>query len=76
MKTRKYKSYLEILPAAFLSQRHAWQGLASSLPSGACLLVADPNNREMAGVIRTLAQFFREKGRRVVIWTAGLQKAA
>jgi hypothetical protein len=33
MKQRGYKRHIEILPAALLSQRQAWQDVASGLPA-------------------------------------------
>ena len=41
MKSYYPKPYLEILPAALLSQRATWQAAARSLPAGTCLLIAD-----------------------------------
>jgi hypothetical protein len=68
MKKEAHKHYIEILPAACMSQRGAWQELARSLPVGACLLVTNLNDRGQTRLMQTLAQAFRRKGRRVVVW--------
>ena len=68
MKRETRKHYIEILPGACLLQREAWRKLARSLPVGACLLVADPNDKRQTGLMRALAGDFRRRGRRVFIW--------
>ena len=71
MKKTTYKPYIEIMPAALLSQRKAWQKIARSLPASACLLVTNPNDTQQAQFMHSLAQSFREKGRQVIVWTVG-----
>ena len=68
MKRETPKHYIEILPAACLPQRDTWQKLARSLPVGACLLVANRNDKGQSRLMRALAGDFRRKGRRVVVW--------
>jgi hypothetical protein len=68
MKRETRKHYIEILPAACLPQRDAWRKMARSLPAGGCLLVANPNDKGQTRVMRALAESFRRKGRRVVVW--------
>jgi hypothetical protein len=71
MRKRAYKHHIEILPAALLSRRRAWQGLTDSLPIGVCLLVTNPENPKQTQFMLDLTRCFREKGRQVVIWTVG-----
>jgi hypothetical protein len=68
MRRRAYKHHIEILPAAMLPQRGAWQNLVRSLPTGACLLVTNPENQKQTRLMLELTRCFREKGRQVVIW--------
>lgn len=69
------KSHIEILPAAMLSQRQAWQQKAEALPAGTCLLVADRcKSEQMQFIMQILAQSFREKGRQVVLWNLDTNK--
>jgi len=68
MKRETRKHYIEILPAACLPQRDAWQKMARSLPAGACLLVANPDDKMQTRLMQALAEAFRRKGRRVVLW--------
>lgn len=68
MKTEAYKHYIEILPAALLSQRGTWQQAARSLPVGACLLITNPKDKEQTELMRALVHPFHEKGKRVFIW--------
>lgn len=68
MKPRTYKHHIEILPAALLSQQQAWQEAAQALPTGACLLITDPNNREQGKLMEMLTHSFRDRGKRVVVW--------
>lgn len=70
MRTEPYKHYIEIMPAALLSQRRAWQEKANSLPVGACLLITNSKDKQQTELMQTLSQSFREKGRLVVIWVA------
>jgi len=67
---RPTKKYIEIFPAALLPQRAAWQGVARSLPAGACLLVTNPENQQQTQFMLELARSFRVKGWQVTIWTA------
>ena len=69
MRKRCYKHYIEIMPAAYLLKRKAWQQVAHLLPIGSYLLVTNPNNREQTKLMQMLSQSFREKGKQVVIWT-------
>ncbi len=68
MKKRDYKHHIEILPAALLSQRRAWQGKARCLPVGACLLITDPKNKEQTALMQSLTRSFRKKGKQVFLW--------
>ena len=68
MKRETRKHYTEILPAACLPQREAWRKLARSLPVGACLLVANRDDKRQTGLMRALAGDFRRGGRRVFVW--------
>jgi hypothetical protein len=67
-----YQDHLEILPAAFLSNRKAWQNTVRSLPSGACLIVINPKNQQQVKLMLNLAWLFRSKGKKVVIWPSQL----
>lgn len=69
MKTESYKHYIEIFPAALLSQRQAWKTIAQALPAGACLLVTNPNNKEQTKLMQTVTQSFRQQGKQVFFWT-------
>ena len=68
MKRETRKHYIEILPAACLAQRGTWRKMARSLPAGACLLVANPNDKGQTRLIQVLAEAFRQKGRRALVW--------
>lgn len=68
MRRKVYKHHIEILPAALLPQRGTWLSVARSLPTGACLLVTNPQNPKQAKFMLDLTRCFREKGRQVVIW--------
>jgi hypothetical protein len=68
MKSPHRKPYIEILPAALLSQRQTWQETARSLPAGAYFLVTDPKNEPQTQLMLELAQSFREQGRWVTVW--------
>jgi hypothetical protein len=70
MKQTAYKHYIEILPAAMLPQRRAWQNVAQSLPTGAYLLIANPKHQTQAKIMYKLTRLFRQKGKLVVIWAA------
>jgi hypothetical protein len=59
------KHYIEILPAALLAQRSAWQEIAHSLPRGAYLLVA---NKAQSHLMQKLARLLRRRGRTVKVW--------
>jgi hypothetical protein len=69
MRRRTYKQHIEILPAALLPQRGAWQSLTRSLPTGACLLITNTENHQQTQLMLDLTRSFREKGRQVVIWS-------
>ena len=71
MKKRSYKHYIEIMPAAYLLKHRRWQIAANSLPIGACLLVINQNNKAQTKLMQTIAHAFREKGKRVDVWTIG-----
>jgi hypothetical protein len=68
MKTRSYKSYVEILPAALLSRRQVWQPLTHALPAGSYLLITNSKNKEQTQFMHRLTQLFRAKGKTVVVW--------
>ena len=68
MRKRSSKHYIEILPAALLPKRRAWQPLADSLPEGAWLLVLPTHNNEINQVILGLAEALKEKGKRVILF--------
>jgi hypothetical protein len=70
MKSQPSKLYLEILPAAMLSQRRAWQGVARNLPLGGYLIVVDTKNQFQADLARRITRTLKQKGRQVVIWLA------
>jgi hypothetical protein len=76
METCYGKSHIEILPAALLSQRPAWKEIGQSLPAGACLLVTDAHHPQQIELMQMLAQSFREKGRRVVLWSLGRKSSS
>ena len=65
---RRAKQHIEIMPAAMLPRKREWQGVAGSLPAGACLLVTDPENARQTKFMCELARSFREKGRLVFIY--------
>ena len=69
MKSCYSKSYLEILPAALLSQRQTWQEAVQSLPAGACLLITDLHHSRQTELMQILACSFRRKGRPAIVWT-------
>ena len=69
MKTEAYKHYIEILPAALLSQRRARQPITRNLPAGSCLLITNPNNKEQTKLMQTVTQSFRQQGKQVFFWT-------
>jgi len=71
MQAHYQKPFIEILPAALLSQRQAWQEKARTLPAGTCLLVVDRHKSGQTQFMQMLAQSFREKGRQVVLWNLG-----
>jgi hypothetical protein len=62
---------IEILPAALLPQRAAWQGVARALPADGCLLVTQPDNQPQIALMLKLTRLWRRQGRQVVLWTAG-----
>jgi hypothetical protein len=68
MKKTSYKHYIEILPAAYLSQRRTWQPVAQSLPVGGCLLVTNPENKTQTRMMQTVIQAFRKRGKLVRVW--------
>jgi hypothetical protein len=68
MRKRAYKHHIEILPAAQLLQRKAWQTLGDDLPEGAWLLILPKNNNSICQIILGLAKALEEKGKRVVLW--------
>lgn len=74
MEAHHPKSHIEILPAALLYQRQAWQQKAEALPAGTCLLVADRCKSEQMQFMQILAQLFREKGRQVILWNSDTGK--
>ena len=59
------KNYIEIMPAALLSRRKSWEGVARGMPRAGCLLVTNLHNQQ---VMRQISQALKEKGRQVVIW--------
>lgn len=65
------KQHLEILPANLLPHRGEWQAAARSLPIGACLLVTNGENQKQTKFMLEVAQSFRKKGKKVIIWTTG-----
>ena len=67
MKKRRSKHYIEVLPAALLPHRKAWQTVGESLPEGSWLLVLPTHNDEVNQVMLALAKALKEKGKRVVI---------
>ena len=71
MQSHYQKPYIEILPAALLSQRQVWQKKAETLPAGTCLLVVDRHQTGQSKFMQILAQSFREKGWQVVLWNLG-----
>ena len=68
MKRNKSKHYLEIMPAACLSQRKRWRQAAQALPVGGCLLVTNPHTPGQAKLFQALILCFRQKGRPVIVW--------
>lgn len=72
MEYNSVKHHLEILPAALLHARDAWQNVARSLPTGACLIVTNPQNRQQVKFMLKLARLFRSKGKQVTIWPTQL----
>jgi hypothetical protein len=71
MKARTAKHYLEIMPAACLSQRSHWRQAAQSLPYGGCLLVTDSRKPKQARLFQALIPYLRQKGRSVLVWNMG-----
>ena len=69
MKKRENKHYLEIMPAAMLSRRRAWQGIASGMLPGGCLIVVDTKNQFQTNLAKRVARTLRQKGKQVVIWS-------
>jgi len=71
MKRNENKRYLEIMPAACLSQRKRWRQAAKALPVGGCLLVTDPRTPGQTELFQALIRCFRQKGRPVMVWNVG-----
>jgi hypothetical protein len=67
MKKRSSKHYIDILPAALLPQRMAWQTVADGLPEGVWLLVLPKNNDETYQVFHNLARNLEKRGKGVAV---------
>jgi hypothetical protein len=67
MKMRTSKHYVEIFPAALLSQRRVWQTLSDNLPEGAWLLILRKEKNEVGQVIIDLAKALEQQGKRVIL---------
>lgn len=76
MKTEPYKHYIEIFPAALLSQRWTWEKMTYGLPARACLLITNPKDKAQTKFMDKLTQLFRQKGRSVIVWKVEPQSIA
>ena len=70
MHKRENKHYLELMPAAMLSSRRSWQGVANRMPPGGCLIVVNTKNPFQADLARRVTQTLKQKGKQVVVWLA------
>jgi hypothetical protein len=66
---RATRKFIEIFPAALLSQRGAWEKAAHLLPPNTCLLVTDTKTQKQVEVMRMVARSFRNAGWQVLIWS-------
>jgi len=65
---RPTRKFIEIFPAALLSQRETWEGATHLLPTNTCLLVTDTKTKKQTEIMRLVARSFRNAGWQVLIW--------
>ena len=67
MKLRTSKHYVEIFPAALLSQRRVWQTLSDNLLKGAWLLILPKEKNEIGQVVIDLAKALEQQSKRLIL---------
>ena len=68
MSRKENKHYLEIMPAAMLSHRRAWQGVARGMPPGGYLIVVNPKSQQQINLARRLTRNLQQEGKQIVLW--------
>ena len=61
------KKHIELLPAALLPFKKEWQAISRDLPAGTCLIILPEHNRRIERQMKTVAQLFEHRGRRVEV---------
>jgi len=64
---RPAKKYIELLPASLLPFKKQWQAISHDLPEGTCLIILPDHNPRIEGQMRTIAQVFEHRGRKVEV---------
>jgi Mrp family chromosome partitioning ATPase len=61
---------IALVPASLLPRKAAYQAFANRLPPGELLVVLPPQETKQQQTLKTVAQLWRNKGRRVTVVVA------